>query len=585
MRFIKINVLFCWFACSFPCFGQRESLPIDQWIDQLSVKKDFQYHNYNQVSKDLSGLDSAQFCETLTRREEIGPGKNLRFRIRLILLKYQYRTTHQSCMGWQPIEDMLKEGLRMAYESEDQYLIVQCNQALYSWYDIIGDYGSAGVYGLIAKDMQESIGIENFSFMAYGRYDLGFILFHSREYEASIESSREAISWASRPGVSPSDSIDDHYKMNAWNTIGLGYEKLGKYDSAFIAFNHALAIAEKSKELFWTGLIKGNIGSVYYKLNQYDTAAVLLSKDVDQSIIAKQLDNAANSLLLLARIDAIRGHPEKALEKLREASRLMQGLNNINVLANLYDAYTYVFQKLGRADSLYGYMQKFQILHDSIERTASDNRAEIVNMRLENEEAVHKILSLNRERRRITLIRNFTIGIILLLSGLAYVDFKRQKLKIKLQQQEALEQKKLAEADASAAREQLKDFTQYILEKSELIENLQAQLFQKELTAEQHQQIVELTHQSLLTDTDWDRFKAHFEKVFPGFFIKLKEQATDITQAEIRMAALIRLQMTTKESAALLGVSQDTVHKTRQRLKQRLQLPPDSDLDHLILAI
>src|SRR6185503_18106523 len=116
-------------------------------------------------------------------------------------------------------------------------------------------------------------------------------------------------------------------------------------------------------------------------------------------------------------------------------------------------------------------------------------------------------------------------------------------------------------------------------------ENLQQQLLQREITTEQHQHIIELTHQTLLTDADWDKFKSLFEKVFPGFFIKLREQAMDITLAELRMAALIRLQLTTKESAALLGVSQDTIHKTRQRLKQRLQLAPEADLDHLILAI
>jgi tetratricopeptide (TPR) repeat protein len=565
--------------------AQSHTAQLNEWISELSVKKDFQYRNFVKVSTDLSHLDSTQNRETLSRLEEMGPKKNLRFRIRLILLKYNYRARNISRDDWQPVADMLKDGLVMAYESEDKYLIVLLNQNLYSWYDIIGDYGSAGMYGLITKEMQESLGIENFTFMAYGRYDLGFILFHSREYEASIESSREAIFWSDKPGASPSDSLSEYYKMNAWNTIGLGYEKLEKYDSAFVAFKNAFAIAKKEKELFWTGLIEGNMGDVYFKMGQYDTAQILLLKDVRQSISSGQYDNAANSMQWLARIDAFHDKALLGLHKLREASQFLQRSPNVYFLTNTYEAFTIVFQKLSKADSLYLYMKKYQTLHDSLERIASVNRAEIVSMRLDNEIAVHKILFLNKEKRRITLVRNFTIGIILLLSGLAYVDFKRQKLKIQLQRQEALEQKRQAEKEVENAREQLKEFTLNALEKSNLIENLQQQLLQREITSEQHQDIIELTHQTLLTDADWDKFKALFEKVFPGFFIKLRELAIDITQAELRMAALIRLQLTTKESAALLGVSQDTIHKTRQRLKQRLQLSPDADLDHLILSI
>ena len=158
-------------------------------------------------------------------------------------------------------------------------------------------------------------------------------------------------------------------------------------------------------------------------------------------------------------------------------------------------------------------------------------------------------------------------------------------MKIQLQRQEALEQKRQAEKEVESAHKQLKDFTKNIVEKSELIETLQKALLQKEITSEQHQLITELTHQTILTDADWDKFKSLFEKVYPGFFIIMRETARDITLAELRMAALIRLQLTTKESAALMGVSLDTVHKTRQRLKQRLQLVREEDLDHVILSV
>ncbi|HEX3165851.1 MAG TPA: hypothetical protein VHQ93_06290, partial [Chitinophagaceae bacterium] len=80
-------------------------------------------------------------------------------------------------------------------------------------------------------------------------------------------------------------------------------------------------------------------------------------------------------------------------------------------------------------------------------------------------------------------------------------------------------------------------------------------------------------------------FKSLFEKIYPGFFINLKEKFPDITLAEQRMAALTRLQLTPRQMASMLGISVDSVHKTRQRLRQRLRINPESSLEEIMISI
>ena len=105
---------------------------------------------------------------------------------------------------------------------------------------------------------------------------------------------------------------------------------------------------------------------------------------------------------------------------------------------------------------------------------------------------------------------------------------------------------------------------------------------QRELNAEQQQLLEELSHQTILTEEDWVKFKRLFERLHPGFFNRLKEKTPGITVAELRMAALTRLRLSTKEMASLLGISIDSVHKTRQRLRQRLQVPAEANLEESI---
>jgi DNA-binding CsgD family transcriptional regulator len=64
--------------------------------------------------------------------------------------------------------------------------------------------------------------------------------------------------------------------------------------------------------------------------------------------------------------------------------------------------------------------------------------------------------------------------------------------------------------------------------------------------------------------------------------MKLKDSFPDITSAEQRMAALTRLRLTTRQIASMLGISVDSVHKSRQRLRQRLNLAADASLEEVL---
>jgi DNA-binding CsgD family transcriptional regulator len=130
-----------------------------------------------------------------------------------------------------------------------------------------------------------------------------------------------------------------------------------------------------------------------------------------------------------------------------------------------------------------------------------------------------------------------------------------------------------------AAQAQLAIFTEGLTEKTQLIEALQSRLSEREFSAEQAEYIRELSRHYILTDEDWDRFRDLFGRVYPGFFARLRQDVPDITLAEMRMAALCKLQIQARDAAGLLGISPNSVHKTRQRLRQRLGLSPETDLE------
>jgi hypothetical protein len=362
--------------------------------------------------------------------------------------------------------------------------------------------------------------------------------------------------------------------MSRWNTIALCWQKIGNYDSAFHYYDIAMQMANALNSEVWKGIISGNKGYSYFFQKKYDIAKPLLEFDYRTSKQYGEIANAAHALQLIARINLLQGKKDSALLQVKEAMRMLQQHPQPipNFLQDVYYATADVYRAFDNSDSFYHYLQLYSYLHDSIERAVANSRLEISRLRLDNQSNVSEIRDLQKEKDAETRERNLVIAAIVLVAIVGLLILNRQRLKSRYQRQLAFQQKVAAEKDLAAAKEQLDMFTQSIIEKTNVIEQLEQQVANKPLTDEQHQLADELSRQTILTEEDWEKFKTLFEKIYPGFFLKLKEMIPDITMAEQRMAALTRLHLNTKQMASMLGISPGSVYKIRQRLRKRLQL-------------
>ncbi|HET9433765.1 MAG TPA: hypothetical protein VFO37_08415, partial [Chitinophagaceae bacterium] len=102
---------------------------------------------------------------------------------------------------------------------------------------------------------------------------------------------------------------------------------------------------------------------------------------------------------------------------------------------------------------------------------------------------------------------------------------------------------------------------------------------------EQVQNFSKVLHSTILTDDDWEQFKKAFESVYPNFFATLRFRFVDITAAELRLAALIKMNLSLKEAANTLGISADSVKKSRYRLKKKIVLSEEDSLEEFIRAL
>ncbi len=567
-------LLFVLLQTNFPAFAQNSSLPFDEWVKKLDDPNDTLNKNFNKIGNLFWHQDTAIVLTNLDELEKRGASAGPYFRVRFKQLKATMLWHLQQAAAKESIAQLMKPALQQAYEINDEYLIATVGW----WYGEVmyycGEIEPAAMYCLNAVEIFDKKGITSYA----DKYQfLGEIFYRTRDYEKSMYYIRRAIENEADTSASARIAV-----ISRWNTVALCWQKMGIYDSAFYYYDKAMQLANALNDVVWKGIISGNKGQIYYLQKNYKIAKPLLEFDYRTSKQYGEIASAANSLQWVARISLLQGKKDSALLQVKEAMQMLQKKPETNYLQNLYYATADVYRAIGNNDSFYRYSQLYSNLHDSIERAVAGSRLEISRLRLDNQANVFKIRDLQKEREAEALQRNFIIAAIILCAAIAVLILNRQRLKSRHEQQLALQQKASAEKEMASAKEQLNMFTQNIIEKTSLIEQLEQQLNERTFSRQHAQLVGELSRQTILTEEDWTKFKTLFEKIYPGFFLKLMEKISDITLAEQRMAALTRLHLTSKQIASILGISLNSVHKAKQRLRHRFNLQSEASIEEFI---
>ena len=89
---------------------------------------------------------------------------------------------------------------------------------------------------------------------------------------------------------------------------------------------------------------------------------------------------------------------------------------------------------------------------------------------------------------------------------------------------------------------------------------------------------IETLKNHLKTDNEWDSFITHFEEVNQGFLISLKAKHPNLTSNDIRFLSYIYMNLSTKEIASMLNITQDSCRKRKERISAKMELEKDINL-------
>ena len=86
-------------------------------------------------------------------------------------------------------------------------------------------------------------------------------------------------------------------------------------------------------------------------------------------------------------------------------------------------------------------------------------------------------------------------------------------------------------------------------------------------------------------DKDWDDFVIHFEQTHMGFFQKLLMLHPSLNSNDLRFAAYLKINLSSKEISRLLNITPASYRKRKMRLKEKLEMERDTPLENYINSL
>ncbi|WP_366182526.1 hypothetical protein [Flavobacterium ovatum] len=120
-----------------------------------------------------------------------------------------------------------------------------------------------------------------------------------------------------------------------------------------------------------------------------------------------------------------------------------------------------------------------------------------------------------------------------------------------------------------------------LIEKDEFIERLKLNLTDdKDVDVRTINKMLKTIQGS--PSSNWKEFEARFTDVNQSFYTNLKDKFPDLGQTDLKICALIKLNFSSKDMAALLGISFESVHTSRYRLRKKFKLDRNDNLNEFI---
>lgn len=531
--------------------------------------------------KDRGKLDSARYYYKKSREKF----ENLNNILGILFVNHSMASFEQSQGNYKKALDYANKNINL-YKGRDTIKTEygKSFNLIGAEYELIGGiHVELGNYNIALKETQKAL---HFFEEKKDTIREGDALMALGNIESLLGNPKKAVNYYQKSYSIYNHFNDQQYLAYSAINIGQNFVELEKLLDAEKYFNEALEIAKKIENKSLEGDALIYLSGLYRRLDQNKEALNIGQKALS---IHTQLDykkSISTDLIELTKIKLKDNELLKAIEYINQSINIATKIEAKDNLSESLELRSRIHKKMKEFSMALSDFEMFKSVNDSIFNKSKSQQIEELRTIYDTEKKEQQIalqeneINLLEQKEKNSTLQKILMSVGLLLSLLGFYAL-RQKLK-----RNKLEKEKL-NAELAFKKKELTTHALHLAKKNETLENLKQKA--EELKASEntsgYQQLIRTINFDLQDDNNWKNFTRYFEEVHKDFNSNVKSKYPEVTFNELRLMALLKMNLTSKEIANILNISQEGIKKARYRLRKKLNITSEDSLQDLVINL
>lgn len=379
--------------------------------------------------------------------------------------------------------------------------------------------------------------------------------------------------------------------------LALAYLSLDSISAAVRTFEEAIESAPRAKMSNIAMHSQIGLADIYFDSGEFEKATVHIN---EAEKIAKSIDHQyrIGSILRFKAILAIeKGEFAAARRYKNEALQYLDTYREPSEESSVYFEMSEIYAGTNDYKNALELYKKGRVLNDSLFTIEKEQQFEELNLIYETEKKDAAIEILN-QKVELDSIRKKSlwggiglIGISSLLFIYSLIQKKKKEKEILLREKnEEVKKREVAELELDFKKKELMTKVLQLAGKNEFLQKLEEEVKQLKSSVDDSvskasQKISRMIRYDGIDEDEWNQFAREFGSVHPGFMDELTKKYGNFSQSETRLITLLKLNLSSKDMANILRVSDEGIKKARYRLRKKMGLEKGEDLQGIIVRM
>lgn len=375
------------------------------------------------------------------------------------------------------------------------------------------------------------------------------------------------------------EGISARLKAEILDNLGLLTLKSGgDTTQAMKNFELAQMLALSERDSLRYAKVLGNQARIYEGLKDYQKALSLLDSDLAISRSLGDDKNTIFALMMRIHLCISMGKDREVRQMINETERLLEIADDKKTILELEGHKLNLALRNHDVQQELNARRRIERLQDSLRFLDGDPVLSQLKFMADKQKYADKLslaqalIKKKQVEKRLWVILSLFV---LVLFFFIYNAFRYRSRKRMREYEYQLLNLKYTKAELDkelvSSKSQIEEYMVYLKRNNEQINLLTSMLDEMgETSAKDRDELKTLLQSHLITDEKWQEFKLLLGREFPNLLQDIHSKFPDITESNLRVIVLMKMGLNNREVANVLGVTQDAVKKSMQRLKKKL---------------